>query len=497
MVGETNRHQRLERDPEGRGIDVGMKTTNYATLQERADAHQSSRTVRERSVRPVSDAAPGPNALLHARPLEMVIAEVQQILEDATTHATHPRHFGLFVSSVCPASCAADALAAVYNPQLGAHFYAPGAVAIETATLGYLKAKIGFGPDAEAMFTPGGSEANLCGVLAALGHAFDGWAARGITSLPKPPRIYLSRAAHDSFVKIARMTGLGDSALRRIETDRRGRLSIEALERAMADDRRHGHAPFVVVAATGTTANGAVDPLDALADLCRQEGVWLHADAAWGGGAVLSPKLRHCVAGLSRADSITWDAHKTLPVPTAAGMFFARHPGCLAEAFDVRPPYVPEDASHPDAYTSTPQWSRRFIGLKVYMTLAERGEKGIARLVEHQATMGQRLREALLDAGFSVVNDSPLPLVTFVDPKLDSEATRRWIDAVVESGEAWIFPVIDANDRVIARACITHHETGPDDLDARVATLVRHRPCPPRPSSHHPVAFAQSSPRPA
>ena len=165
----------------------------------------------------------------------------------------------------------------------------------------------------------------------------------------------------------------------------------------------------MVVGTAGTTAAGAIDPLPDLARFCRSENLWFHVDAAWGGAAIISPRLKHYLAGIDAADSITCDAHKWFSVPMGAGMFFCRHPDAVAEAFRAETSYMPRktDAPVDDPYTTTVQWSRRFIGLKLFLALAQHGEAGIAEMIEHQARMGDVLRESLKSSGWSIVNTTP------------------------------------------------------------------------------------------
>jgi len=142
-----------------------------------------------------------------------------------------------------------------------------------------------------------------------------------------------------------------------------------------------GQPPFFVDATAGTTGSGAIDPLPEIADICAREQLWMHVDAAWGGAAAVSDRLRPHLAGIERADSITCDAHKWISVSMGAGMFFTRHRDVLREAFSVDTPYVPKEEAGPDWYSLSLQWSRRFIGLKVFLTVAELGADGVSRAV--------------------------------------------------------------------------------------------------------------------
>jgi glutamate/tyrosine decarboxylase-like PLP-dependent enzyme len=408
------------------------------------------------------------------RALSALIEEAAELLEEGSLHATHPRYFGLFVPGVTEAGVAADALAAVYNAQLGSWWHGPAAAHVERRTLGFFRDRIGLPPSAFGAFTTGGSEANLTGVLAALSSAFPRHAEDGVAGAR--PTLYASDQAHDSFVKIARTVGLGARAVRRVPSDGRQRMDVQALTAAVARDRAHGETPFLAVATVGTTATGAVDPLPQIADVCGRERLWLHVDAAWGGIALLSEALRPLAAGIERADSVTWDAHKTLPIPMGAGMFFVRDRRFTERVFAVRTAYVPEaEGDTLDAYQQTLQWSRRFIGLKVFLTLASLGRAGLERIVDRQAATADLLRRRLADDGWTIANDTPLPLVCFRDGEAPPERTSALVRAVVGEGAVWISEVRLPDGRRWLRACVTHADTGPDDVHALAEALCRAR----------------------
>jgi glutamate/tyrosine decarboxylase-like PLP-dependent enzyme len=252
-------------------------------------------------------------------------------------------------------------------------------------------------------------------------------------------------------------------------------LDPKALDRTMAEDAGAGRRPFLVVATAGTTSTGAIDPLDELADVAARHAAWLHVDAAWGGAAVLSPRLRPALAGIERADSLTWDAHKWLSVPMGAGMFFCRHPEAVDRAFGISTGYMPAGSRGArDPYASTVQWSRRAIGLKVFASLAELGLDGYRELIERQAAMGDRLRELLAGAGWTVLNQTPLPLVCFTHPSLETgrkSQAGQLVHEVVERRRVWISKVVLPGGRPAARACVTSFRTGEDDLGVLMEEL--------------------------
>jgi aromatic-L-amino-acid decarboxylase len=404
--------------------------------------------------------------------LDDVTADVERMMRRWQVQVTHPRYFGLFNPSVTLASVIADTLVAMYNPQLAAWRTSPAANEIERHTLAWLSGKFGLPAYAVASFTTGGAEANLSAVVVALTRAFPAYGEDGLRSLSASPTIYLTREAHDSFNKVAHMTGIGRRALRTVATDRSFKMDLGDLARRVDEDRRSGFVPLMVVGTAGTTAAGAIDPLPDLARFCRSEALWFHVDAAWGGAAILSPRLRGHLAGIDAADSITCDAHKWFSVPMGAGMFFCRHPDAVGEAFRAQTSYMPGKTAGPvvDPYTTSVQWSRRFIGLKLFLALAQHGESGYVELIEHQARMGDVLRESLARAGWRIVNSTPLPLVCFTR---DGLVTRTFLAGLYTRQIAWMSEVRLGDGAPVVRACVTSFRTNPSDIDWVVREMTR------------------------
>ncbi len=424
--------------------------------------------------------------------LEEVIADVEHMLRTWQVQVTHPRYFGLFNPSVTLASVVAETLVAMYNPQLANWRTSPAGNEIERHTLGWLAAKFGFPDDASATFTSGGSEANLSAVVVALTRAFPEYGENGLRHLSAAPAIYVTEEAHHSFNKIAHITGLGRRVLRTVATDSDLKLDIRDLKRCVAEDRKHGFVPFMVVGAAGTTAAGAIDPLLDIGRFCREEGIWFHVDAAWAGAAIISDSLGHLLAGIETADSITCDAHKWFSVPMGAGMFFCRHRDAVAEAFRADVSYMPKKtgAAVEDPYTTSVQWSRRFIGLKLFLTLAEHGESGHVEMIEHQTRMGQLLRESLIASGWRVVNTTPLPIVCFTRDGLD---INEFLSSLRERQIVWMSEA-QLHGTSVLRACITSFKTTEDDIRWVVGEMNRlfDQACPA--TGLHPELFAPTLP---
>jgi glutamate/tyrosine decarboxylase-like PLP-dependent enzyme len=226
----------------------------------------------------------------------------------------------------------------------------------------------------------------------------------------------------------------------------------------------------MVVGTAGTTAAGIIDPLADIASFCRDQNLWFHTDAAWGGAAVLSPRLRGHLAGIETADSITCDAHKWFSVSMGAGMFFCRHPEVVTAAFHAETSYMPAKTvgASFDPYTTSVQWSRRFIGLKLFLSLAERGESGYMRMIEHQANLGNELRRLLAADGWQIINSTPLPVVCFARDGLD---TGKFVAGLLERQVAWISEVRLAGRAPVLRACISSFRTTHADIEQAVHAM--------------------------
>lgn len=410
---------------------------------------------------------------------DTVVEDVIEHLQRWTVHTTHPRYFGLFNPTPTAAGIAGELLTAAINPQLAAWSHAPAAAETEQHVLGFIADRLGLPHGTLAgNVTSGGAEANLTAVLLALTRAFPAYATRGLRGLDAQPVFYASAESHLAWVKIAHATGLGRDALRLVDVDDRLQLDTARLSDLIEEDLAGGYSPFLVIGTAGTTGAGALDPLPEIAELAAEHGMWFHADAAWAGALALSDRLRPLLGGIERADSITVDAHKWLSVPMGAGMVVTRDPDALAATFRLTTAFMPaevEDAADP--YTTSMQWSRRFAGLKIFLTLATAGRAGYAAQLERDVALGELLAQRLVASGFEIVNDTPLPVVCFTHPGAQAlEPGNAWdwhvrvAERVIADGGGWI-NALRLADRPALRACITSYRTRAADIEQLVAAL--------------------------
>ncbi|MGH7879182.1 MAG: pyridoxal phosphate-dependent decarboxylase family protein, partial [Candidatus Binataceae bacterium] len=371
------------------------------------------------------------------RPLEALLRWTIGQMEHGLVHVTHPRYFGLFnPAPTFPAQCA-DRIVAVFNPQLATSTTSPAAVAIERHVISSVARRAGFPPDAAGHFTTAGSEANYTATICALTRANSGFAQDGARAFSGPPIFYVSRESHLAWLKIAHQAGLGRSAARLVATDGSGRMDANALAEAIAADRARGCIPFMIAATAGTTNAGMIDPLSACAAIAQKHGLWYHVDAAWGGAVIASEKLRPVLAGIECADSMTIDAHKWFATTMGCGMFITQHPSVLPAAFHVSTGFMPSNIPSLDPYVTTAQWSRRFLGLRLFLSLAVAGWSGYGAHVERSVELIDLLRKKLVEREWSVVNASPLAVLCLTPPEGGGRA-RAIVERVLASGRAWV-----------------------------------------------------------
>jgi glutamate/tyrosine decarboxylase-like PLP-dependent enzyme len=406
------------------------------------------------------------------QPLDEVAADMFELLGRHAVRSDHPRYFGLFNPPALPAGIVGDLIAATVNPQLAVWSHAPAAAAIERKLLRLFGTRLGWAAgDVAGTFTSGGSEANHSALLAALARRYPDWASDGVRGLPSRPAIYVSSQSHLAWIKLARAAGLGSDAVRLVPTADGLALDGKTLAAFIAAEPDRD--PLLIVATAGTTAHGAIDDLRGIAAVARAHGAHFHVDAAWAGGALLADEGQSLLRGIELADSVTIDPHKWLCVPMGAGMYLARDWAPLETAFAVRTGYMPSASlERRDAYIHSLQWSRRFIGLKLFMALAHLGLDGYARMIRHQLQLGDALRHGLQARGWRVLNDACLPLVCFA-PAVDAgrqDIVLRIAGSVVDSGVAWL-STVDLRGQLVLRACITSYETTRHDVDALLDLL--------------------------
>jgi len=380
--------------------------------------------------------------------LDTLIGDLQRKLLPHCTHVNHPGYFGLITPSPNPAGILADFIASALNQNVGAWTIGPAAVAMERHVVRWLCDLAGYGSGAGGNLTSGGMMANFIGLKLARDHVsgdraqHEGHTGRWAA--------YTSEERHVSVDKAADAVGLGRDGLRALPTDDQFRVRIDALEEAIAKDRAAGIRPMCLIAMAGSTNTGSVDDLRALRKIADREKMWLHADAAYGGGMLISRESPGVLDGLELADSVTIDPHKWFYAPLDAGAILVRDETQLTRSFGLSPAYLTDqkDAAGEryNYYVHGFEQSRRFRGLKVWMGFKRYGTEQIGSWIDANVAQARRLYE-LAEAHSDFV-PATQPVMSAIclryqparlqDEKrlaaLHAEVVRR----VEESGRFWI-----------------------------------------------------------
>ncbi|BDD05503.1 pyridoxal phosphate-dependent decarboxylase family protein [Aureibacter tunicatorum] len=403
------------------------------------------------------------------------IQHVIKGLENFSVHTPHPKYFGLFNPRSNYAGIIADLITATYNPQLAAWSHAPFAVEVEELLIKEFANKFGYNRNADGVFTTGGAEANLTAILCALNHKYSKFARDGAFGLDKKPVIFCSAEAHHSIQKAAKVVGLGYNLVKSIPTTNDLKLDTEVLLQEIKNLDTSVYSPLMIIGTAGTTGTGTIDQLNQLNYICKKYNIWFHVDAAYGGGAILSQDLKHNLSGIEKSDSITFDAHKWMSVPMGTSIFLTSKDDILGKTFRITTEYMPKEADKltvTEPFTHSIQWSRRFIGLKVYLSLLFYGWQGYEQTINHQAKIGRYLKSQLLKNGWVIKNNTNLPVVCFTKNEFetDSNFTKKILNNILANGKSWlsIYPIKGIST---FRACITNYNTTEKEIDELIDEL--------------------------
>ena len=342
-------------------------------------------------------------------PWREVLDQFERQVVDTSNRVDHPRFFAYIPLANNFVSVMADTLAAGHNIFNAVWLQGPGAAQVERLTVDWLRQIFGFPGEAGGTFVSGGSVANLTALAAARQIQLNGDMLNAVA--------YCSDQTHFAVSRGMRVLGFAPEQLRTICSDENFRLSIPLLREAIAEDRATGKRPFCIIASAGTTNTGAVDPLDALADLCQQEDMWLHVDGAYGAPAILTEKGRAELAGLERAHSLALDAHKWLFQPIECGMVLVRDrrwlPLTFKETSEVLKDVQSEGEELNFMYQGI-QLTRQFRALKLWMSFKVFGLDAISEAISTGFENSELAEKLLREAGcWEIVTPAQMAIVTF------------------------------------------------------------------------------------
>lgn len=406
-------------------------------------------------------------------PDEVIERVAREVLPYAT-RLDHPRCFAFVPSAPTWPGVLADFIASGFNFNVCTWLVASGPSQLELVVIDWFRRWIGYPDGAGGLLTSGGSAAALNAFVA----------AREAADSPERPTVYMSDQSHSAQIRSARIVGVRPECIRTVPIDKTLRLDMEALIRAVADDRAAGFTPMVVCANAGATGNGAIDPLVEMADFCESEGIWLHTDASYGGFAMLTSEGRKLLEGIERSDSIALDGHKWLFQPYEVGGLLVKDLRTLENPFSVQHDVLQDTIwgeNHPNFSDRGLQLSRGFRALKVWMSIQTYGVAAFRRAVDRSmalaARAGEHVRkssilELLAPVSLGVVCFRINPADTPIDEDDLHEINRSVLARVLWEDRALMSSTVVENHFSL-RLCIINHNTTWKDVSETLQFIER------------------------
>ncbi|WP_435010878.1 pyridoxal phosphate-dependent decarboxylase family protein [Tundrisphaera lichenicola] len=411
-----------------------------------------------------------------------ILEDLDRLIVPGLSHWQHPSFFGYFPANA-PLSSVLGDFASTGLGVLGLSWQSsPALTELEEVVVDWLRQLVGLSGAWTGVIQDTASTSTLVALICARERATGhGQARGGLQSEPAPLVIYASDQAHSSVEKAALLAGFGRENVRSIQTDAAYAMDAHALGEAIRSDRANGRRPCAVVATTGTTASTAIDPLGAIAGLAREQGLWLHVDAAMAGSAMILPECRGLWEGVEGADSIVLNAHKWLGVAFDSSLYYVRDPEHLVRVMSTNPSYLRSTSD--ERVKNLRDWGiplgRRFRALKLWFLLRLEGVAALQARLRRDIENARWLEEAVRAApGWSVV--APVPLQTVCvrhqPPGLEGEAlddhTRAWAERVNRSGAAYLTPAT-LGGRWMVRVSIGAETTEREQVEALWAVIRR------------------------
>lgn len=417
-------------------------------------------------------------------PAEQVYQRFRSQVVPYSMGNSHARFWGWVMGNGTPLGMLADMLAAGLNPNMGGGDHAPALV--ELQVIEWCRQLFEMPEGTSGLLTSGGSVANLIGLAVArqYGADFD-IRSDGLYGAEAKMTIYASAEVHSSVDKAVELLGLGNRQLHKIAVDENFRIDINALQAAIEQDRADGLKPIALIGCAGTTNTGAIDPLDQLADIAQQNGLWYHIDGAFGALAYLAPELQPRLAGLARADSLAFDLHKLVYLPMEIGGTLVRDEELHRHTFAIRPDYLHEGGrglAAPQRWLSDYgiQLTRAFRALKAWMAFQTHGSEKIGKTIlknVEQANYLMGLIEASVD--FEALAPTDLNIACFryapsaATPGVNLDALNEEILYRLQESGIAVPSSTTLNGHFAIRVSITNHRSRRQDFDLLLEQIER------------------------
>jgi glutamate/tyrosine decarboxylase-like PLP-dependent enzyme len=404
-----------------------------------------------------------PAIAAHAVPQKELIEELKNII-DHSVKTIHPLFLNQLNGGFDMAAWTGEVVSSLLNPTMATYEIAPMLTIIEKRVAAELLSMMGF-TKGEGIMVTGGSNSNLLSFLCARTNFNPSIRQTGYAH--NRFRVYVSAEAHYSFDKAANICGIGTQNLILIPVNDRGEMIPEDLERAIKADMRDGYTPLMVGATCGTTVLGAFDPLEQIARICEDHKLWFHVDAAWGGGALFSNSARPLLKGIELADSVTFDAHKTMGTPLITSYFLTKHEGILKKTNrggGAEYLFHEYDNSDWDTGTYSLQCGRRADVLKFWMLWRAHGTNGLMARTEHLLDLAKfAVHEVNSNPRFKLIHANYLNVCFQVRSKDSSENlnsfTLKIREKLVKDGRAMVNYAQRADGTLFFRMVFPNHRT--------------------------------------
>lgn len=406
--------------------------------------------------------------------IDSLLEEVGEKIFSSVTNSAGPRYFGYITGGGNQVAVLAEMIKASLNQNNLKWHSSPASTELERMVMRWVAEFIGYPASSEGVLLSGGSVANFnCLAVARKIKASVDVSEEGIYG-SKPMTVYVSEEGHSSFDKAMDMLGLGKQYLRKIPVDDQMRIIPDRLEEKIQTDKNRGYNPICAIAVAGTTNSGAVDDLEAVADICRRHDLWYHVDAAYGGPAAKVKMVAPLFKGIERADSVVVNPHKWMYVPFEAGGVLVKDPDHLRQTFSTIPDYLKSDeqtGGRTDLMEYNLPLTKEFKALKVWMTLKAYGADRLRKEITSDIQKAQYLVSLVKKhPNLELMAPAPLSIVCFrynpggVDNELLNKLNDRLINEIESDGRVFLTGT-KINGKTALRLCFINHRTEKSDID--------------------------------
>ncbi|RKX94208.1 MAG: amino acid decarboxylase [Spirochaetes bacterium] len=424
---------------------------------------------------------------LEPEPAEKIYNDFLEHIMPYPSGNIHPRFWGWVIGTGTPMGALSELLSAAMNSNSGGLDH-HSANHVEKKVIEWLKEMMGFPDTGSGILTSGCSASNLIGLTTARNTMASYDIRReGINPEKSKMTLYASVEIHSSNQKAVELLGLGSTALRLIPVNEAFQIDLKVLKEAITKDREEGYFPFCIIGAAGTTNTGAIDDLDALADICKKDNLWFHVDGAFGAWAVITAQEKHLVKGIDRADSLAFDLHKWMYMPYEVGCILVRDEKDHRNAFSLTPAYLTHGSGGRGMTGGDLPWfsdygfqlSRGFRALKVWMSLSEQGINKYSRIIQQNIDQIRYLEELIKTSPELELTVPAILNITcfrYVGTEIDNtklnELNKRIEIELQEEGIA-VLSVTTIKDQIVLRAANTNHRTKRADFDLLVREVIK------------------------